>query len=180
LVGLLSRKEDYAMNYKLKKSVQAAVAVAVLFTLLLLLATTPEKAVLVGVTGGILIGGSVYFFFAPSQKPGLGNDHKGELENGERIVMQEGASHIIKGEDVGGMLFLTDKSLIFQSHTFSLRKHQLILPLDEFADVEIAELYGHVKSGIKVTLVSGQIEKFRMKSFERWAERLDEFVLEHD
>jgi len=168
------------MNYKLKKSLQAAVAVAVLFTLLMLFATTPEKALMVGVTGGVLIGGSIYFFFAPTEKRGLGTEHKGELENGERIVMQEGASHIIKGEDVGGMLFLTDKSLIFQSHTFSLRKHQLILPLKELADVEVAELYGHVKSGIKVTMTSGQMEKFRMKSFERWAERLDEFVVEHD
>lgn len=168
------------MNYKLKKSLQAAVAVAVLFTLLMLFATTPEKALMVGVTGGVLIGGSIYFFFAPTEKRGLGTEHKGELENGERIVMQEGASHIIKGEDVGGMLFLTDKSLIFQSHTFSLRKHQLILPLEELADVEVAELYGHVKSGIKVTMTSGQMEKFRMKSFERWADRLDEFVVEHD
>lgn len=166
------------MNYKLKKSLQAALAVAVLFTLMMLFATTPEKAVMVGVTGGILIGGSVFFFFAPTEKSGLGTDHKGELDNGERIVMQEGASHIIKGEDVGGMLFLTDQSLIFQSHSFSLRKHQLVLPLTELADVEVAELYGHVKSGIKVTMTSGQIEKFRMKSFERWAERLDEFVVE--
>lgn len=168
------------MNYKLRKSLQAAVIVAVLFTLLMLFVTTPAKAVMVGVTGGVLIGGSIFFFFAPTEKRGLGTEHKGELENGERIVMQEGASHIIKGEDVGGMLFLTDKSIIFQSHTFSLRKHQLILPLNELADVEVAELYGHVKSGIKITMTSGQMEKFRMKSFERWAERLDEFVVEHD
>lgn len=168
------------MNYKLKKSIQAGAIVMILFTVLLLFVATPLKALMVGFTGGILVGGSVFFFFAPNQKPGLGTEHKGELENGERIVMQEGASHLIKGEDIGGMLFLTEKSLIFQSHTFSLRKHQLVLPLEELADVEIAELYGHVKSGIKVTMTSGQIERFRMKSYERWNARLDKHVVHHD
>lgn len=161
------------MNERIKRSVVGGLIFGAAFTLFLLTKVSADKALLLGFTSAVLIGGSVYFFYLPpKRRDSEGRRTPGALDNGDKIVMQEGASHLWKGDTVGGILYLTDDYLLFQAHSYSLRKHQLQIPLTEITDVEEDAMLGVHKTGIKLTLESGQLVKFQVKSRDRWIERL--------
>lgn len=161
------------MNERIKRSLVGGLAFGALFTLFLLTRVPVDKALLLGFTSAILLGGTVYFFYLPPKRRDAdGRRSPGALDNGDKILMQEGASHQWKGDTVGGTLYLTHEYILFQAHSYSLRKHQLQIPLNEIEDVEEDAMLGVHKTGIKLTLESGQIVKFMVKSRDRWIERL--------
>ncbi|QTN39119.1 hypothetical protein HZ996_08210 [Cryomorphaceae bacterium] len=161
------------MDERIRRALIGGLVFGAGFTLFLLTRVPADKALLLGFTSAILIGGTVYFFYLPpKRRDASGKTTPGALPNGDKIFMQEGASHLWKGDTVGGILYLTHEYLLFQSHSYSLRKHQMQIPLDEIHEVEEDAMLGVHATGIKLTLASGQIVKFQVKSRERWIERL--------
>ncbi len=164
------------MNERVKRSLVGGVAFGAAFTLFLLTKVPADKALLLGFTSAVLIGGTVYFFYLPpKRRDEQGRRTPGVLENGDKILMQEGASHLWKGDTVGGTLYLTGEYVLFQAHSYSLRKHQIQVPLNEIMEVDEDALLGVHKTGIKLTLDNGQIIKFQVKSRDRWIERISEY-----
>jgi hypothetical protein len=160
------------MSDRVRLSILVTVAVvAVLFLWASYNKAPYDKALMLSLTGGILAGGWVYLFYY------TGRRSKHELKgptNSEQIKMQGAGSHFHDGEEVGGTLFLVGDELVFQSHTFSLRKHEMRIPLKEIQDVKLFEKYGHREGGLKIILHNGQMIRFGSRHASRWMERIEE------
>lgn len=166
-----------AMNERIKRSLFGGVIFGVLFTLFLLTRVPIDKAVSLGFVSFVLISGSVYFFYVPpKRRDESGREAPNQLDNGEKILLQEGASHLWKGDTVGGTLYLTASFLMFKAHSFSLRKHQLTIPVKDIEDIEEDAHLGVNPSGIKLKLDNGQIIKIQVKSRDRWIARVTKLI----
>ncbi len=162
------------MNERIKRTLMGGIIFGAGFTLFLTTRVSIDKALLLGFTSGILIGGTVYFFYLPPKRRDKhGRTLPGVLDNGDKILMREGASHLWKGDMIGGTLYLTHDYLLFQSHSYSLRKHQMQIPVNEIEDVKEDAMFGIYATGIKLTLESGQVIKFQVKNRGYWLERLN-------
>lgn len=129
-----------------------------------------DKALMLSLTGGVLAGGWVFLFYYSGRRNK--QEFKGMAE-GKEVKMQGAASHFHDGEEVGGTLFMIGDKLVFQSHNFSLRKHEMRVPLEDIKDVELFEKYGHRAGGLKIALHNGQVIRFGSQHAERWMERIE-------
>ena len=163
------------MNERIKRALIGGLVFGLLFTFFLLTRIPVNKAAGLGFVSFVLISGTVYFFYIPpKRRDASGREAPNQLENGEKILLQEGASHVWKGDIVGGTLYLTQDFLLFKAHSFSLRKHQLTIPVSEIVEVEEDAHLGVNPSGIKLKLDSGQTIKIQVKSRDRWIARISE------
>ena len=159
------------MNSRVRFSLLATILVAAVFYLWAMYKQAPvDKAFMLSLTGGVLAGGWVYLFYYSGRKNK--NEFKGMAE-GSEVKIQGAASHFHDGEEVGGTLFMIGDELVFQSHSFSLRKHEMRVPLQDIVDVDLFEKYGHRAGGLKVVLQNGQIIRFGSRHAARWMERIE-------
>jgi hypothetical protein len=161
------------MNEKLSKSLRSGTIIGlVLFVLITAVgATHVLNALWVSALGAFLIAGSLYFFFIPS---GGGKNTTVILENGEKALMREGASYFTDGEEIGGMLYLTETMLIFKSDVMSLRRIQRDFFLRDVEDVRTVKNYGRVDNGLEVDIKFDKTHRFGVKNNTRWMERIEE------
>ncbi len=159
------------MNSRVRLSVLVTILVATVFYLWAMYKQAPvDKALMLSLTGGVLAGGWVYLFYYSGRRNK--KEFRGMAEGAE-VKMQGAASHFHDGEEVGGTLFMIGDELVFQSHTFSLRKHEMRVPLNDIVDVDLFEKYGHRVGGLKVVLQNGQTIRFGSQHAERWMERIE-------
>jgi hypothetical protein len=90
-----------------------------------------------------------------------------DLGPGETLLFQTGANHFKGIEAVGGKLSLTEKRLVFKSHSLNFQKHVLSIPLGQVKEVERFKNVGLINNGLKITTESGA-EKFVVDKAEEW------------
>jgi hypothetical protein len=59
-----------------------------------------------------------------------------ETEADENILFETPANHFKGAEAVGGKLYLTNRRLVFKSHKFNIRNHQLVLNISDIQKVD--------------------------------------------
>lgn len=97
-----------------------------------------------------------------------------QITGGKNVLKKGPANHVMNGESVGGYLFLLDESIIFKSHKINVNKHQLILPLEEIADVKPSLTLGLVPNGMKITTSGGEVEKFVVNGRKDWVRQIED------
>jgi hypothetical protein len=92
-----------------------------------------------------------------------------QLQPGETILKEGGASHAKGIETVGGHLWLTNLRLFFQSHAINIQLHAESFPLQE---ITFIQPHGVVPTWMYVTLRNGRREKFVVFGREEWISRI--------
>jgi len=83
-----------------------------------------------------------------------------DLIENEKIEFAKGANHFKGIEGVGGKLFVTDKRIVFKSHSINIQNHELIIEYPDIQGVEFFNTLGVFPNGLKIIMVSGKQEKF--------------------
>ncbi len=88
-------------------------------------------------------------------------------------VLKEGATNHFKGWEVaGGLLFLTDRRLVFKSHCLNIQTHELSLPLADIEQASPYRIWGLFRTGLRVQTKQGKTERFVVSDREAWAAAL--------
>jgi hypothetical protein len=122
--------------------------------------------VLTGIIGGAIAGllfGWITGLFTKKVKRSL----QPIFEAGEVLVLETNANHFKGIEAVGGKLFLTNKRLLFQSHSFNIQNHSLNILLNQIKGTERFKTMGLVNNGLKI-LTDRSIEKFVVEEINQW------------
>jgi len=95
-----------------------------------------------------------------------------QLEDGE-ILLKEGPANHFKGmEAVGGKLHLTNRRLLFQSHSFNVQTHEETYLLADIASVRTRNTLGIVPNGIGVMLNNNHEERFVVNGRQEWIQKI--------
>jgi hypothetical protein len=130
---------------------------------------TIVACLIAGSFAGMLYGWLTGFF----ARPRLVSQTTGVLTGpGEEILFETPANHFKTGEGVGGKLYLTNKQLVFRSHSFNLEKHQLSISLSDIKQLEKYTKLGVVNNGLSVTTSDGRTERFVVKEVQDWVKHL--------
>ncbi len=122
-----------------------------------------------GAVGGILFGWILGILTGSRQ---LSKDTQITIDTNETIVFTTGANHFKGVEAVGGKLYLTNKRLIFKSHSFNIQNHEFSISLSEVDKVKRYDTFGIVNNGLLVTTVHNSIEKFVVQEPGEWMNQL--------
>ncbi len=87
---------------------------------------------------------------------------------GEIDVLEGLANHFKGIEAVGGRLRLTDRRLVFESHSLNFQNHADSWALADIAGVRPVRTLGIVPNGIAVRLVDGTDERFVVSNRTAW------------
>lgn len=128
----------------------------------------PGTALVAGVFAGLLFALATSFFASRVAK--ADQDDVGSPNSGEALLRSGLTNHFKGVEGVGGKLFLTDRRLRFVSHKLNVQRHDESWALDEIASVEPTRTLGIVPNGMRVTLRSGQRERFVLYGRRAWVE----------
>jgi hypothetical protein len=88
-------------------------------------------------------------------------------EGNERLLKQGPANHFQGWEGVGGWLYLTDRRLLFRSHRFNARNHELSVPLDEIEDARTSLTARLIPNGLLIKSLHGE-ERFVVRGRLQW------------
>lgn len=103
------------------------------------------------------------------------NTAKINLAENETILFEAPANHFKGIEAVGRKLCLTNKRLVFQSHKFNFKNHQLSMPLSNIAEVNRYKTLGITNTGLSITTADNVIEKFVVQQPAEWIKQLKEW-----
>ena len=96
---------------------------------------------------------------------GAGNDD---------VPIKDGAANHFKGmESVGGRLYLTNRRLIFRSHSLNIQTHEESYRLDDIVAIVRRNTLGIVPNGIAVRLVDGREERFVVNGRGDWISKIE-------
>lgn len=131
------------------------------------------KAFVAGLIGGF-VGGLVFGLIMRWMEKSkyLEPKVRFDLEADEKIIFQNGANHFKGIEAVGGLLTLTNKRLIFQSHYLNIQNHQLFIDLRDIVSFDRYKTLRIVNNGLLITISQSVIEKFVVQQPENWVELL--------
>ncbi|RAW03195.1 GRAM domain-containing protein [Pseudochryseolinea flava] len=118
------------------------------------------------IINGILFGITFTWFsewFAKRQMKNI----EVELQDGEDMLKEGGANHILKYEGVGGKLALTNHRLVFKSHKLNVQTHQLNIPLNQIESLSIDKSLVFLKNVLFVTF-NGKKHKFIVNEPDEW------------
>jgi hypothetical protein len=103
------------------------------------------------------------------------NSILGGIENlDDKSIIHSGrANHFIKGEAVGGKLYLQTDKLQFQSHRFNIQNHGLMIEIEQIKEVSFYNTLGFVPNGLAITTLGGQKEKFVVSDRRLWKEEIE-------
>ena len=91
-----------------------------------------------------------------------------KLEPGEIFIFESSANHFKGLEAVGGKLFLTDKRLIFKSHSLNIQNHQLIIQLSAIVSIGRFKPLGLTNNGLFIIDKNKETEKFVVEKLDEW------------
>lgn len=131
-------------------------------------------AVALGAGGGVAFGAFMALFAGRAAR----GDRKlfGDVPAnppGEEVLREGPANHFRGIESVGGKLFLTPKRLRFVSHRLNIQVHDTSWPLEEIVGVEATRTLFVIPNGLRVTLQSGERERFVVYERRAWVEAIE-------
>ena len=95
-----------------------------------------------------------------------------QLEDGE-VLLKEGSANHFKGmEAVGGKMLLTNRRLIFRSHSFNVQTHEETYWLADITSVRTRNTLGIVPNGIAVILNNSREERFVVNERQEWIQKI--------
>ncbi len=131
------------------------------------------KTVLISIVSGTF-GGILFGFFmgyiATSKR--VANTANFEPDENESIVFQSPANYEVGVEKVGGMLYLTERRLVFKPHSFNIQKQELSLSLTEIISASQHSNLGILKNGLTIQVENDVIYKFVIDPAEKWVKLL--------
>ncbi|MDQ3394316.1 MAG: GRAM domain-containing protein [Bacteroidota bacterium] len=101
---------------------------------------------------------------------------KPELSENEQIEV-EGPANLFRGiEGVGGKIFLTNKKLIFKSHTINIQKGQTDIEYQSIKKIIERKTAKLIDNGIRILTTDGKEFDFVVNEREIWIEKLNEKI----
>lgn len=155
---------------EIRNSFLAGISFGLLFGLFLAILFDTQYALIGGPVSGLGFGIAIYLFMTSSvvkKQTQIDND------DGKPIIHSGGANHFVKGEAVGGRLFLLTDKLHFQSHNFNIQNHELKIDLKEIKEVNIFRTIGLIPNGLSITKHDGRTEKFVVNGRRYWKNKID-------
>ena len=126
-------------------------------------------AVVSGLMAGILFG-LIMAAFSTSQW--VKDSSRPQILTNEQIVKDGPANHFKGLEGVGGWLFLTDRRLVFKSHSLNVQTHELSIPLNEISDAQPTLTAKFIPNGLKVITRDGHSESFVVEGRREWSNQI--------
>jgi hypothetical protein len=133
-----------------------------------------RKGLLLGAIAGVLFGIAIAMFVFIQSKSELAQI---SLEEAERLLKDGPANHFVRGESVGGWLFLTNKRLVFKSHQMNVQVHKLSLPLEQLTEARPVMTLKIIPNGLRVATQEGTAEQFVVEARREWVRAINEVVL---
>lgn len=98
------------------------------------------------------------------------NKFKSNLSLGkdEKLIKEGGANHFVWGQATGGWLYLTNKRLIFRSHSVNIAKEEFSIYLNKIKEVKICMSLKIVPNGLSITTIDGGKEQFVVFGRRHW------------
>ncbi len=125
-----------------------------------------------GVCAGLLFGTLFHMFVKIFVK----KIRKPMLEDDTQVVYEGRANHFKGIEGVGGWLFLTPENLVFKSHSMNVQNHELMLSLNEIAEVKPAKTLGVLSNGLKLITGQKKIERFVVDGPDIWTQKINQLI----
>lgn len=122
-----------------------------------------------GVTFGFFL--SIFVFFQTKGFKRL----KHEIVGDSNLIFDGGANHFMGKESVGGWLYLTDKELIFKSHSFNIQKHTSVIDINQIAEVKPSLTLGIVPNGLNIITTKSE-ERFVVFDRKIWIQKINETI----
>jgi hypothetical protein len=154
--------------------------IAALYTLINLLVegTVTGKKLVEIVTFSLIAGGIALVsygwmnkrFNQKMQRKGL-TGIKTVAQPGEQLIFSSLANHYKGLEAVGGSLFLTNKRLIFESHSLNIQNHQCVIPLETITGFKKCSTGLVFPNGLLIEAGTGS-EKFVVNRRQSWLDHL--------
>jgi hypothetical protein len=129
------------------------------------------SACLGGALSGLLFGWLTGLF---AKSKFVSQSTKIDINPDEHILLETPANHFKGIEGVGGRLFLTNRRLIFKSHSLNIQNHQLFIDLSDIKQVDRYKTLGLVNNGLAITTITDKTEKFVVEKIEEWVKLLTE------
>ena len=155
---------------EIRNSVLAGLVFGLIFSFFLVLMVGIQLALVLGLLSGLAFGIIIYFFITSKT---VKRQTQIELKDGKEVIHSGGANHVMKGEAVGGKLYLLNDSLQFQSHGFNFQNHGLTIPIHEITQVKFYNTLGLVPNGLVIGLLNGKTEKFVVNGRKLWLEKVE-------
>lgn len=89
----------------------------------------------------------------------------------ERLLKQGPANHFLRGEGVGGFLFLSDSRLLFRPHRYNIQKNERSIPLTTIEDVQPCMRGLVIPNGLRVVTTEGD-ERFVVQDRRSWVKAI--------
>jgi hypothetical protein len=159
---------------ELKNSIYAGLAFSVGFGIFQLISYNIERALIVGPISGVIFGVAIYFFTTSKT---VKSQTQVENPDGTSILHSGGANHFKKGEAVGGKLYLMSDKIQFQSHSFNIQNHSLIIEMKDIKEVVFFNSLGIVPNGLKIITKDGNTEKFVVNGRKTWKSEIEKLML---
>ena len=88
--------------------------------------------------------------------------------NGEEILLQGPANHVMNGEARGGWLTLTPTQLAFRSHGINVQNDAVTIGLSEIESARPVTTLGIIPNGLEIVRKNGRHERFVVWGRRRW------------
>lgn len=128
-----------------------------------------------GVVYGIISGGLfgvIMASFAQSQSKKFQTERP--LFSDEILIKEGPANHFLNGEGIGGWIYLTDKKLLFKSHSVNIQNHELSIPLSQVVEMEKGRTFGIIPNQLRINLGNEKVEKFVVENVNDWIKNIQE------
>ena len=100
-------------------------------------------------------------------------ERKAPSLDGEQLLKQGPANHFRGWEGVGGWLYLTNKRLLFLSHSVNIQNHALSMPLTEIEEIQTCSTAWIIPNGLRIVTAQG-VERFVVEGRRRWLEEVSQ------
>ncbi len=99
-----------------------------------------------------------------------------KLQTGEKIVKKGFANHFKENVAAGGMLFLTNKRIVFKTHKMNMGVYELPIPLNQIASLRKSNTLFIVPNGLSIELKNGKTEKFVLWGRSGWISKIEGLI----
>lgn len=155
---------------EVKNSILAGIAFGVLFGFYISIRYGIDYAIVLGPISGLVLGISIYFFVTSKI---VKQQTQITTADSETIVCSGGANHFFNGEAVGGKLYLLIDKLQFQSHSFNLQNHGLVIDIKNIQRIDFYNTLGLIPNGLSITTFDGRTERFVVSGRQNWKNEIE-------
>ena len=94
------------------------------------------------------------------------------LFENETLIKEGGANHFKNREAVGGWIYLTDKRILFKSHSVNIQKHELSIPLHKISEAMACMTLKVIPNGLQIQTTDGDEETFVVEGRREWVKNI--------